>query len=129
MDVTTLLRYNEGKTFEFKRDVSSPSKIINTIVAFANTAGGTILVGIDESREICGIDDPLSTEERLANLITDSIEPLIIPNIHVLNVRDRAVIAIEIALSSLRPHYLKKTGMQQGTYVRVGSTNRKADNA
>jgi ATP-dependent DNA helicase RecG len=129
MDVTSLLRHNEGKTLEYKRDLSSPSKIINTIIAFANTAGGTILVGIDQTRDIRGIDDPLAAEERLASIIADSIEPLIIPNISIVNVRDRAVIAIEIPLSQLRPHFVKKLGADQGTYVRVGSTNRKADTA
>jgi len=43
----------EGKTLEFKRDISSPKNILKTLVAFANTAGGRLLIGIeDDSREV-----------------------------------------------------------------------------
>ena len=43
----TRLRRSEGKTLEFKRDLSSPDGLLRTVVAFANTAGGTVLVGAD----------------------------------------------------------------------------------
>jgi len=46
MDLLTLLTRPEGKTLEFKRDLSSPDRVIRTLVAFANTAGGTLLVGV-----------------------------------------------------------------------------------
>ena len=39
MNVSELLKQNEGKTLESKRDISSPRNILKTIVAFANTAG------------------------------------------------------------------------------------------
>ena len=39
-----MLRRPEGKTLEFKRDLSSPQSFLGTVAAFANTAGGTILI-------------------------------------------------------------------------------------
>ena len=48
MDLIDALRRPEGKTLEFKRDLSSPDGFLKTVVAFANTAGGTILVGIED---------------------------------------------------------------------------------
>lgn len=42
MDLIGLLKQPEGKTLEFKRDFSSPTNIMRTVVAFANTAGGTL---------------------------------------------------------------------------------------
>ncbi len=48
MDVTGLLRRSEGKTLEYKRDLSSPEGVLRTFVAFANTAGGTLLVGVED---------------------------------------------------------------------------------
>jgi len=39
-----LLKRPEGKTLELKRDLSSPQGVLKTIVAFANTAGGTLLI-------------------------------------------------------------------------------------
>jgi predicted HTH transcriptional regulator len=43
LDLVEILKRPEGKTLEFKRDVSSPDGALKTIVAFANTAGGTLL--------------------------------------------------------------------------------------
>jgi predicted HTH transcriptional regulator len=76
MDLVELLKRPEGKTLEFKRDLSTPEGALKTIVAFANTAGGALLVGVeDKSRHVRGVRDPLDLEERLANLISDHIVP------------------------------------------------------
>jgi len=72
----------EGKTLEFKRDLSSPWPMLKTLVAFANTAGGRLLIGIeDDSREVLGVEYPLDEEERICNLIADNIEPRLVPNV------------------------------------------------
>ena len=42
MDLLDLLKRPESKTFEFKRDLSSPEGALKSVVAFANTAGGTL---------------------------------------------------------------------------------------
>jgi len=60
MSVNNLLTSPEGKTLEFKRDLSSPKPILKTLVAFANTAGGRLLVGIAGDGVIVGIEDVLS---------------------------------------------------------------------
>ena len=58
MDLVELLRRPEGKTLEFKRDLSSPEGVLRTIVAFANTAGGVVLVGVeDRTRRVRGVED------------------------------------------------------------------------
>ena len=44
MRIEEILSQNEGKTLEFKRDISSLKPIIKTLVAFANTAGGTLVI-------------------------------------------------------------------------------------
>ena len=45
MDILSLILLPESKTLEFKRDISSLGPILKTIVAFANTAGGTLIIG------------------------------------------------------------------------------------
>ncbi len=76
MKIEALLTQHEGKTLEFKQDLSSVKNILKTVTAFANTAGGIILIGIEDStRAVLGVQNPLDQEERLCNLIADSIEP------------------------------------------------------
>lgn len=123
-----LLKRPEGKTLEFKRDVSSPDRLLRTIVAFANTAGGTLLIGVeDATRHVRGMDKPLDMEERLANLVSDSIAPCLVPELEILPWRRTHVLAVQVYPSPGRPHYLKREGPDRGVYVRVGSTNRRAD--
>ena len=60
------------KTLEYKRDLSSPDSILKYLVAFANTGGGIIVIGVeDESKNVRGVTD--AAEEKLANLVSDSI--------------------------------------------------------
>jgi len=130
MDLLGALRRPEGKTLEFKRDLSSPDSLLRTVVAFANTAGGIVLVGVEDgTRHVRGVAEPLALEERLASLISDSITPRLLPDLEVLSYRKTHVVAVQVFPSPTRPHHLTKAGQHAGTYVRVGSTNRRADDA
>jgi predicted HTH transcriptional regulator len=125
-----LLVQHEGKTLEFKRDVSSPDSLMRTIVAFANGAGGTVVVGVeDRTRRVRGVVDPTRVEEQLASLISDRIEPRLVPELQIIPWRKTHVIAARVFPTSTRPHYVKAEGSERGIYVRVGSTNRRADPA
>ena len=128
MSIAELLKANEGKTLEFKRDISSPRNLLKTLVAFANTAGGRIIIGMaDKTRESLGIDNPLDEEERLCNLIADSISPRLVPNVEMTTIDGKTLLVIEVFPSNSRPHYLRSEGPETGVYVRLGSTNRQAD--
>jgi predicted HTH transcriptional regulator len=127
MDLVELLKRPEGKTLEFKRELSAPDAALRTIVAFANTAGGTLLIGVeDRSGHVRGVSEPLDLEERLANLISDQVTPRLVPEIEILPWRRTQVLAVRVYPSPSRPHFLRREG-PAGVYVRVGSTNRRAD--
>ncbi len=125
--IDQLIRQAEGKTLELKRDLSSPKPVMKTLVAFANTAGGKLIVGIDDGHNIIGVDQPLDEEERLSNLIADSISPRLVPNIELVTVDGKTLLVVEVYLSGSRPHWVNAEGAEQGVYVRLGSTNRQAD--
>lgn len=128
MDLITLLSRTEGKTLEFKRDLSSPEGALKAIVAFANTSGGVLVLGVEDgTKKVNGIPNILAEEERLANLIADSISPRLVPSIEVMPWRKTQVLAVEIYPSASRPHYLNRLGAEEGVFVRVGSTSRRAD--
>jgi len=127
--IEELLQQEEGKTLEFKENSKSLDRIIHTIIAFANTAGGRILIGVkDKTKEIVGLADPVEEEMRLANAIADSIEPLFNPDIHVVSWRNKEFLLIQVP-HSVGPYYAKAKGLKKGTYIRLGSTNRLADAA
>lgn len=128
MNFTELLTRSEGKTLEFKRELSSPAGVLRTVVAFANTAGGTLLIGVEDgTRNVRGVADPLALEARLASVLSDGIVPHLVPDIAVLPWRSTNVVAVQVYPSPSRPHHVKAVGSPAGVYVRVGSTNRRAD--
>jgi len=128
MDILRLLSLPEGKTLEFKRDLSSPKPVLRTLVAFANTAGGTLIIGKADDGAVVGVGDVLAEEERLASLISDSIAPAMMPEIEAITVEGKSLLLVRVAHWP-GPFYLKEMGPVDGVYVRLGSTNRKADAA
>lgn len=112
-----LLLQNESKTFEIKENISSPIKIIKTIVAFANTAGAIILIGVeDETKRMVGIKQVLLEEERISNLISDSISPMLIPDIDIVSHRSKELMLVHVPHLA-GPYYLKNAGIEKGTFV------------
>ena len=82
--ISELLVRNEGKTLEFKENCRPMRGILRTVVAFANTAGGILVIGIrDHTKEVVGLLDSLQDEERLANTFADNIRPILIPDIQI----------------------------------------------
>jgi len=105
-----LLQQPEGKTLEFKRDLSSPRNVLKTLVAFANAAGGCLVIGVDDARQVLGVSDPLDEEARICNLIADGISPRLVPSVELASVGDRTLLIVEVFPSSARPHYLNSLG-------------------
>ena len=123
----------ESKNVEYK--VSRPEKSIKymkTVVAFANGAGGYLIFGIEDiTKEIVGISEDIIFQEMdaLANAISDSCEPIIIPDIYPQTINGKTVIVVAVTAGKQRPYYIKADGVTDGVYIRVSGTSRKADTA
>ncbi|MBM4046092.1 MAG: hypothetical protein FJ279_13335 [Planctomycetes bacterium] len=124
--IEDLLARDEGKTLEFKENCRPLDRIVRTAVAFANTAGGTIVIGVkDKTREVTGVADPLTDEGRLANAFAESIRPLLIPDIQVQAWRNCQVLVVTVP-HAVGPYFVRSEGPEAGVYVRLGSSNRPA---
>lgn len=75
----------ESKSIEYKVTLSDKSeKYMKTIVAFANTQGGKLIVGVDDkTHEIVGVENEILFQlmDGIANAVSDSCMPQIIPDI------------------------------------------------
>lgn len=100
-----------------------------TVVAFANDAGGEIFIGIDDRHRTVGVPETElpQIEEQLSNMIYDRCYPSVLPDISFISVGGRNVVRVRVYRGSTPPYYLKSEGRFGGTYVRVGSNNRLAD--
>ena len=121
----------ESRNVEFKETLPEKSiKYMKSVVAFANGTGGKVIFGIaDKTREVIGFckEDVFKTMDAIANAISDSCEPAIIPNIMLQTVDGKTVIVVEISEGRQRPYYIKALGREGGVYVRVAGTTRPAD--
>ncbi|MBW8310086.1 MAG: helix-turn-helix domain-containing protein [Candidatus Paracaedibacteraceae bacterium] len=127
MNIEQILFAPEGKTLEFKENSSATKNIIKTLIAFSNTAGGSLIIGVKDDKSIIGIEDPLKEVERIASLIDDSIAPKIAPNIEIISYRNKSILLIQVYPGSNKPYQIKNSPQDMGVYYRVGSTNREAD--
>lgn len=125
MDIEKLLIQPESKTLEFKRDFSSLGPILKTIVAFANTSGGVLIIGCSDHGDILGLKDVLKEEGKLANAIADNIHPPILPEIEIKTCQGKNLLIVKVAHWK-GPFYIKREGVPNGVYMRLGSTSRVA---
>ncbi len=125
MEIRELITQPESKVLEFKKDLSSLEPILKTIVAFANTAGGILIIGRSSDGKTLGVQDVFKAEETLVNAIADSISPPILPEIEIATLEEKSLIIIKVS-HWRAPFYIKKQGIPNGVYIRLGSTSRPA---
>lgn len=115
---------HENVDIEYKR--MYVPELRKDIVAFANTEGGKLYIGVNDDGTIIGIGDTDDTMLRLAGSLKDSIAPDIMPFVQIRAVDEcgKNVIAVEVASGSAKPYYLKDKGLKpNGVYVRRGSSS------
>jgi len=111
----------ESENIEFKMQMVDD--IYKEVIAFANTDGGVIYVGIDDNGNAVGLDDVDETYTRITNGIRDAIQPDVTMFIKYV-LQDNKVIRIEVGEGSYKPYYLKSKGMKPtGIYVRQGTSS------
>ncbi len=107
----------------------TPKRLYESLSAFANrTGGGAILFGLDENTdfEVVGVGNPQQLQADIGNLAASEMEPALRPEFTVEEIDGKTVVAVEVDEISMtqRPCYYKPAGLQKGSYIRVGNTNR-----
>ena len=127
--IADILQQPEGRRLELKAQLPSNAELAKSIISFANDAGGEFYLGIqDKPREVTGLDEDslIELEEKISNIIHDQCAPVILPEILFLNHEGKHIILTRIHKGSAPPYHLKNKGVKNGTYIRVGSSNRQA---
>ena len=111
----------ESERIEYKSQMLED--LYKEVIAFANTDGGVIYIGIDNEGNLTGIDDVDETYTRLTNGIRDAIAPDVTMFVRYV-LQDNKVIRIEVGEGSYKPYYLKAKGIKPtGVYVRQGASS------
>lgn len=111
----------ESENIELKANLTED--INKEVIAFANTDGGTIYIGVNNKGHEIGIQDIDETYTRLTNIIRDSISPDITLFVKFELIKN-SIIKITITEGTAKPYYIKKNGMKpSGVYVRQGTSS------
>lgn len=102
-----LLEEGENLQVEFKRRFSTPEKIAREMIAFANTRGGYIFFGIDDDKEIIGVESEKSEAELIKDTAFNYCEPPVEYNLDFLDVHGKEVVIVSIPESEKKPHRLQ----------------------
>lgn len=119
----------ESKSIDFKEKVPAFYSLVKTCVAFANSMGGKIIIGVkDNTREVIGINEETRNRiyDEFPNSLYDSTSPGLLAEIYEKRFDDVSVIIIEIPSSIKKPVFVKSEGTPKGIYLRAGSNTRRA---
>lgn len=113
------MQYENERT-EYKTQLTDD--IYKEVIAFANTDGGVIYIGIDDQGSVTGVENVDETYTRLTNGIRDAIQPDVTMFVRYV-LQENTVIRVEVGEGSYKPYYLKGKGLRPtGVYVRQGAT-------
>lgn len=114
----------EGKNIEFKRQYTDDIKY--AVLAFANTDGGILYIGINDDGSVQGVENPDAVMLQSMNMIRDTIRPDITVAVDCSTelIENKPVVVLKIQRGVARPYYLANKGIRPaGVYVRQGASS------
>lgn len=112
IDLYEMIEGGENASVEFKRKFSSPEKIAKEMIAFANTKGGTILFGIDDNKDVVGVESEKGEIELIDMAAKFYCEPEISYSIEIPHIYREDVVVINVPESKTKPHRLIENGKE-----------------
>lgn len=111
----------ETENFEFKSQITE--ELYKAVIAFANTDGGIVYVGVDDSGNVVGLDNIDDVYTRITNGIRDAIMPDVTMFIKY-TLQENRVVRITVGEGGYKPYYLKSKGLKpSGVFVRQGASS------
>lgn len=118
------MTFIESDSVELKSEIVGD--ICKEVIAFANTKGGTIYIGVADSGNIIGVDSPDRVILQLNNIVRDSVKPdvTMFVRYETLKVEGKHIVVVTIQKGTDRPYYLGSKGLKpNGVYVRNGTSS------
>ncbi len=115
------MKYEESPVLELKEQINADFK--KEIIAFANTDGGEILVGVARDGSVAGVEDTEAEMEKIGNMIRDGIKPDLTAYTSIERIEDggKALIRVSVSRGLKRPYHLTDKGIKPtGVFVRHG---------
>lgn len=122
LDVKNLAQTGEGTFLEFKRTIPSAAKIAREIAAFANTHGGTLLVGVDDDQTLVGVDGYQEEEFLLKKAANDLCIPPVPVDVELVHFGKKDLLVIRVPEAPEKPVFVR-TAKGKEVYLREKDQN------
>lgn len=114
-----LIAQGENARLEFKRSISAAHRIARTLVAFANTSGGKLLIGVSDDGSITGVPSESREMHKIEEATDRLAEPALSVTYETLSPDGRLVLVITVEESPEKPHYAMDETGKRTIYVRA----------
>lgn len=121
-EINEWVKKGEHQTLEFKKKIAHPEKVVREVVAFANTQGGKIIIGVDDDRTVSGLRYAEEEQYALEEAIKRYCHPPISFTSHLISISaKKGVVVFLIEESIQKPHVVieKPEALPGKAYVRV----------
>lgn len=125
LDVKNLAQTGEGTYLEFKRTIPSAYKIAREIAAFANTKGGTLLIGVDDDQSLVGVVGYQEEEYLLRKAIEELCNPTVDIVIEVVHFGERDLLVIKVPEEDEKPVFVENND-EKAVFMREEDKNKVA---
>jgi len=105
--VLELIEEGENLQCEFKRHFTTPEKIAREMIAFANTKGGYVIFGVDDDKEVVGVDSEKAESEMIKDAAENYCEPPLDYLIDFIELYGKELVVVSIPESDCKPHRLQ----------------------
>jgi hypothetical protein len=118
-NLEVLIKNGENQTTEFKKTIGDGHEFAETVVAFANSQGGIIIIGVDNKTNIVGLDnrDHINT---ITNIISSLCEPTIEYYPEERSLQQKELVLVKVMEGRNKPYSLR----DRGVYIRAHATDR-----
>ena len=106
--------------FKAALETKKPKSWLKSVSAFANGIGGSLIFGVEDNRQICGLADVQADAETISRLIKERITPLPQFVLTPLLEENKHILVLSVAAGRTTPYYYKADGVREA-YVRVGN--------
>ena len=125
--ISTLIAEATVCDFKESLEVKKPKSWLKSVSAFANTAGGSLFFGVDNSHNVVGLADPQKDAEDISRLIKERISPIPRFTLSAEQEYGKAILVLSISKGTHTPYYYKADGIREA-YIRLGDESIVAPN-
>lgn len=124
VEILQILAQGEDSKNQFKKDFTNADALAAELVAFSNTVGGKIFIGVDDDGVIVGlkVEDIQRINQLLSNTASQNVRPAINPLTEIYTIGGKRILVVDVAKGSNKP-YQDKNGV---IWVKNGSDKRRA---